>query len=508
MAGCKILLVEDDEIWVDILERRLNLALKIIGYSDASVVIARYFEEAYKALKEQSWNLLITDIGLGDPQASLKKRGKLLLSLALELKIPAIAVSGTPRLTRRDVGDLYERYCVSCFFDKLEFDEEKFTTRVEGLLRIQDNSGLRPSYFNENSSFYMVPQSDQARLNYALLIGISNYRYIRPLSKTTNDARDLYDALVENGYSRDNVVLLLDQGATKAAISRELELLASRAKADDTVVIFFSGHGARIIGGFSSGEYLCPVEAGIDSVKDTCISDTELTIALRATNAGRLVVFLDACHSGGVGEPKDPDIQVEVGLSEQAYSRLATTGNGRVIIASCRADEVSWELPEMRNGLFTHYLLEGLRGKAARKDGTVWITNLFGYVSEHVPKHKPQHPFQKSATEDFIIARTEQFHSTSLSPSPQSTPTILLKAQSDLGSIDPTSLREAIRKAYNLPRFRLLCQDLKFNYEDLQGETLMEKVAFLVEECQRFRRYENLVQQVLNDHSYLIDDLK
>jgi Caspase domain len=508
MAGYKVLLVEDNPIWVDILERRMRLILQNIGHPDDPVITVSDFEKAYNTLKEQSWNLLVTDIGLGDSRESLKKKGKHLLSLALELGVPSVVVSGTSGLTRRDVWDLSERYHVSYFFDKLDFDEEKFIVKVEELLKIQNDRDKESQYPTENELPSQLSSADQMQSFYALLIGIAKYSYINPLSKTTNDARDLYNTFIENGYPQQNLALLLDQDATKVAISKELDQLARCAKTNDTVVIFFSGHGARMIGGLSPGEYLCPVEAEINRVKDTCISDAEFTAALRATNAGRLVVFLDACHSGGVGEPKDPDVRVKVGLSEEAYSKLATTGKGRVIIASCKADEVSWELPGMQNGLFTHYLLEGLRGKAARNDGTVWITNLFGYISEHVSKHKPQHPFQKSATEDFPIARTQQSHSISLSSSSPSTSTNLLKTSFDSSLVDPTSLREAIRKAYNLPRFRLLCQDLKFNYEDFQGETLMEKVAFLVEECQRFRCYDNLVQKVLNAHPYLIDDLK
>ena len=238
---------------------------------------------------------------------------------------------------------------------------------------------------------------------HALIIGIAAYRYIRPLRKTTTDAQDLYDTLLQQGYSPTNVVLLLDEQATKPAISDRLNWLAHRVGPDDTAIIFFSGHGVQLVGGFWPGEYLCPIEAALDRVRDTLISNEELTTGLRAIQTGRLVVFLDACHAGGVGDPKDPAVRVKAGLSEATYAQLAA-GEGRIIIASCRPDEVSWELPGMRNGLFTNYLLEGLRGGAARQDRTVWMSNLFGYVYERVSQHDLQHPFQKSAAEDFVIA--------------------------------------------------------------------------------------------------------
>ena len=75
------------------------------------------------------------------------------------------------------------------------------------------------------------------------------------------------------------------------------------------------------------------------------------------------------------------EFALKPGLSQTAYAAVAE-GNGRVVIASCRPDEVLWELPGMNNGLFTHYLLEGLRGAAAGTDGKVGVLRLFEYVSE------------------------------------------------------------------------------------------------------------------------------
>ena len=239
---------------------------------------------------------------------------------------------------------------------------------------------------------------------YALLIGIGDYRHMRPLAKTTIDARDLYELLPQVGYPAANLALLLDEQATKAAINDKLDWLARRAGPDDTVLIFFSGHGAQRIGGFEPGEYLCPVEADWYNLRATAISDAELTTALRAIPARRAVVLLDACHSGGVGGPKDAGLTVKAGLSETAYERLAA-GEGRVVIASCKSDEVSWELPGMRNGLFTHYLLEGLRGAAAGDDGAVRVFNLFDHISRQVSQHKLQHPLFKSEIDlNFTIA--------------------------------------------------------------------------------------------------------
>lgn len=229
---------------------------------------------------------------------------------------------------------------------------------------------------------------------FALFVGVSQYEHLMKLSKCTTDARDLHALLANSGYEKAHMSLMLDADATKSAISHRLDWLARRAGLNDTVLIFFSGHGAQRIGGFEAGEYLCPVEADWYNLRATAISNDEFNSALRAIPAGRVAVFLDACHSGGVGQPRDVEANTKTGLSARAYAELAR-GGGRVVIASCQPGEVSWELPGMRNGLFTHYLLEGLRGAAAGPDGVVRVTNLFDYVSQKVPQHKEQHPLLK-----------------------------------------------------------------------------------------------------------------
>lgn len=247
---------------------------------------------------------------------------------------------------------------------------------------------------------------------YGLLVGVGDYRHLRRLAKTAADAKDLHDLLTDpayGGYPLNNVRLLLDNDGCKSEINDALDWLARSAGPEDTAVIFFSGHGAQRVGGFEPGEYLCPVEADWSSLRSTAISTDELTVALRAIRAGRMAVFLDACHSGGVGEPKNAALQVRPGLSASAYNRLydrLAEGGGRVIIASCGPEEVSWELPGMPNGLFTYYLLDGLRGAATDADGAVRILELFKYVSERVASHKnDQHPFLKAELDnDFPIA--------------------------------------------------------------------------------------------------------
>jgi uncharacterized caspase-like protein len=253
----------------------------------------------------------------------------------------------------------------------------------------------------------------EPRRIHALIIGISNYGHLNPLRTCGNDAVDFYKLLTETlGYPQSQVTLLLDNKATKKSIDAGLESLARRVKQADTVILFFSGHGLQRLGGFAQGEYVCPIEANLDDLPATAISSQEMSQALQALNVPRVVMFLDACHSGGIGESQATSLGTKSGLSQRGYDRLVQE-KGRVIFASCKSDQVSWELRGMRNSLFTHYLLEGLKGAAASKDGLVYVSALFGYVSRNVQKHarhvhQTQTPWFKGEYQDFALNAISQ----------------------------------------------------------------------------------------------------
>ena len=135
MTVFKVLLVEDHPFWQKILADEIHSALKGIGHPEDIIKVVKTFDEAYQALEESHWHLLITDIGLGDFSVSAQKLGTFLVKRAQKLKIPAIGVSGTPLLTHQNVRDLILKYGVSDFFSKRDFDSNQFITKVQELLQ-------------------------------------------------------------------------------------------------------------------------------------------------------------------------------------------------------------------------------------------------------------------------------------------------------------------------------------------------------------------------------------
>jgi hypothetical protein len=246
----------------------------------------------------------------------------------------------------------------------------------------------------------------------ALIVGAADYRNLTPLPGTiTADALTLATLLTNlaNAYSPEHVHLLTGSDATLNQVLGALTDLAQNTASDYTVVVYWSGHGGRIAEGPHAGEYLLPIDARIDTpetLAQSAISGRQFDQALRDIPAGRVAVFFDCCHAGGIGWSKTAAISpFEPGLPTAFYEQILAS-RGRAIIASSRADELSWILPGATNSLFTQHLLAGLAGGAADTDGIVRIFDLFEYLQPRVTADQAfQHPVFKADLEhNFPVA--------------------------------------------------------------------------------------------------------
>jgi hypothetical protein len=261
-----------------------------------------------------------------------------------------------------------------------------------------------------------VARLDEA---YAVVIGIAAYRDVNPLPPVVcNDARDVADTLGDPTLCAypTTPTLLLDQEATKSAILGALESIAADATDTSHVSVYFSGHGYTLVDDTGATDYLLPVDADLQTVEScrrSAISSQEFQDALRAIHAGTLLVVLDCCHAGGIGEPNAPRARGDPkgpwwkelrGLPETYYAALSE--GSRVVLASCRANELSWIDDTSRNSLFTACLLDGLRGGVDTHDGIIRVLDLFDYVAREVgARRESQHPLLKAAVEtNFPIA--------------------------------------------------------------------------------------------------------
>jgi uncharacterized caspase-like protein len=162
------------------------------------------------------------------------------------------------------------------------------------------------------------------------------------------------------------------------------------------VLIYFAGHGAPEIGR-PDNLYLLSYDTDINDMASTAFPMWDMKTALeRYIAAERVVVLADACHSAGVGGEAGLRSVGNPNLINMYLANLQKTKPGRVTITASEANELSREGKEWDNhGVFTYYLLKGLKGDAdSDSNGIVTIAEAFTYVNTKVRRstNSQQHP--------------------------------------------------------------------------------------------------------------------
>ncbi|MFH1726660.1 MAG: caspase family protein [Elusimicrobiota bacterium] len=216
----------------------------------------------------------------------------------------------------------------------------------------------------------------------ALVVGISDYRekFIPKVKYAGRDA-EIMVRYLENvaGVPPANIKLLTDSMATKSDLEAYLEdWLARRVKEDSTVYFYYAGHGAPAPDGKEA--YLVPYE-GHPDFSAKLFGLKRLYASLKKLNAKRTVVMLDSCFSGASGR----------GITSQGARPLVFVALPRlkgadvVVMSAASGSQISSDYDKVEHGLFTYYLLKGMRGGADEdRDGSVSLGELFQYVRANV----------------------------------------------------------------------------------------------------------------------------
>ena len=241
---------------------------------------------------------------------------------------------------------------------------------------------------------------------YALLIGVG-----ADLPNTVDDANGLATILREEGrcaYPPSQVHLLTGPQATRAAILAALDALAQSCARHPAscVLLYFSGHGYQVSTSVSDAYFLMPYGYDVHRLKQTAISGAEFTAKLRSIPAQKVLVLLDCCHAGGVGDAKAPGLEfAKSPLPPEALDLLAE-GKGRVLIASSKEDELSYAGKPY--SAFTLALMESLSGVGvAKQDGFVRVADVALHTREVVPGRTKgkQHPILHfEHADNFVLA--------------------------------------------------------------------------------------------------------
>jgi formylglycine-generating enzyme required for sulfatase activity len=236
----------------------------------------------------------------------------------------------------------------------------------------------------------LLAQTDSRRVapfagrRLALVIGNQAYSWF-PLVNPINDARAVARTLLDVGFAAGDIRLVLD--ARQSDLRRAAREFAESVKPGDLALVYYSGHGVEVKG----GNYLLPVDLPRDAtegyVEDEAVSAQRLLRDLDEHGARVRVLILDACRDNPLRAARS----IGGGLAPME-------GRGSLIVFATEAGRTAGDNPGGSNGVFTQYLLEGLRQpgvslddamkhvsrNVARATGEKQVPAIYGLLLEDV----------------------------------------------------------------------------------------------------------------------------
>ncbi|MFH7835786.1 MAG: caspase family protein [Candidatus Aenigmatarchaeota archaeon] len=232
---------------------------------------------------------------------------------------------------------------------------------------------------------------------WAVIIGISDYYgTANDIKYADDDALDMLNTLIEvYGYQRDHIKLLISDynvnNATKSKIINAIEWLRGSEKAEDEVVFFYSGHGARGKANDGDKESIDEAIVPYECTAESLIWDGELKTLFAKFETSRIIFIFDSCYSGGMTDLK---------------------ANGRIVVMASTENGLSYEGEGWQNGVFTYYFVDkGMyQGLANTHDYSeiegnepATIEEAFDYARANVPSVVSQTPTISDSFENDLL---------------------------------------------------------------------------------------------------------
>ena len=325
------------------------------------------------------------------------------------ISLNTVEITSRENLPRKAIGALQsETVPLSSGFNQIQFvvygkNGEKISKIVNMTRRVLTSATSIQSDKPQRSGSSQPQQ-------WAVIVGISEYSNptIKNLNYADRDARDFAEFLKSSaggGFEPERMKILLNKDATLQNVKQALNSFLRQTIDKDLVVIYFAGHGAPEPAN-PANNYLLTYDTDPLSLETTAFPMWDINTALtRYIPSKRVVVFTDACHSGGISS----DLATrgvslsETNLINQYLTDLSKSKEGTIVFTASQAGEVSQELDKFGHGIFTYYLLQGMKGAAdINNDYTVTIGELMDYVEEAVKRQTKgnQHPTRNQGNYD------------------------------------------------------------------------------------------------------------
>ncbi|MDP7272582.1 MAG: caspase family protein, partial [Candidatus Marinimicrobia bacterium] len=218
----------------------------------------------------------------------------------------------------------------------------------------------------------------------AVVFGIESYKNVPGVSFAKRDA-EWMKKYFENvlGIPKNRIYHKTDSDVGQAEFSKvfsEDGWLDKRVEeGKSNLYIYYAGHGAPDLK--KNKAYLIPYDGDPNYASQTGYEMDALYEQLGNLGAASVTVFLDACFSGA-----NRDNEMLLANARPVFMEVDASMSGNVTVFSAAGGkEISSAWPEKKHGLFSYYLMKGMRGDAdANNDNQITVGELGDYVKENV----------------------------------------------------------------------------------------------------------------------------
>ncbi len=213
---------------------------------------------------------------------------------------------------------------------------------------------------------------------YAILIASSLFPdepKLENLRFPENDVDGLDELLSSEDYGNFTETFVL-KNTPHHEIMLQINLLLRKVGRNDLVLLYYSGHGKLNPNGKL---YLSATNTIIGALEATSISLESVKNYIEISSSNRIVIILDCCYSGAVGE-----VFGRGGADDQL--QFMSKGRGTFIMTASTGIQAAVEKESDQYGIFTKHIIQGIKsGKADYdKDGLITVEDIYAYVHEHI----------------------------------------------------------------------------------------------------------------------------
>jgi Caspase domain len=269
---------------------------------------------------------------------------------------------------------------------------------VKPKINNKDVNVVKPKINNKNANLIKPASKESFQHNYeparkwAVIIGISTYQQsdnygLTDLVFADDDAKAFFQSLLNLGWSKSHIKLLINKKATKRVIEIALESWLTKAGPNDQIILFWAGHGFPDPEDPEKVYFAC-----YDTLLEIPVTGyrmDRIRSILEERNTKNVIVFADTCHAGKLITRGDRKISILPNIEKMRRDK--NIPKGWIFMVAADTDRQAIEHTSWSNGAFTHSLIKGLSGKAdgfqsaGERDGTITMGELKDYMNTVMP---------------------------------------------------------------------------------------------------------------------------